>query len=305
MRIMRYRKGDEHGWGLASDRHLTPLPDLVDCSLAGLARRLLDGSLADPGPSQAPVPLSDVDLAPVPDPAANIYAVGLNYPARSDSVDVRKPDRPAFFMKPGGSVAVHGQDVCLPHAACPLDYEGELVLVIGRECKAEPPDVAGSAIAACTLANDLTDRSRKLPEELVLAKGCDGFAPIGPVLVPRSVLGDWQAQQIETRVNGQLRQRARLGDMLLSPEEIVSALSFGPTLRAGDLILTGSPPGSARTFDPPRFLRPGDEVTVGIGPDRRPVEQDRATRGAGMNICHAVGAGSTLRWHATLLNDGA
>ena len=227
------------------------------------------------GPPQT---LSSVKLAaPVGPLAKNIMAVGKNYHdhaqefARSgfdqsgDKVEV--PEFPVVFTKAVTSLADPGQG--LPASADPsdsTDYEAELGVVIGRHCENVKRVDAYNVVFGYTIVNDATARTiQQRHKQWFLGKSLTGFCPVGPVLVTRDEFGVPDAQEIAAYVNGERRQFARLRDLIFDVPTIIESISAYVPLDPGDLIATGTPAGVGIGFDPPRYLKPGDEVRISIG----------------------------------------
>jgi 2-keto-4-pentenoate hydratase/2-oxohepta-3-ene-1,7-dioic acid hydratase in catechol pathway len=227
------------------------------------------------GPPQT---LSSVKLAaPVGPLAKNIMAVGKNYHdhaqefARSgfdqsgDKVEV--PEFPVIFTKAVTSLADPGQG--LPASADPsnsTDYEAELGVVIGRHCKDVKRADAYNVVFGYTIVNDATARTiQQRHKQWFLGKSLTGFCPVGPVLVTRDEFGVPDAQEIAAYVNGERRQFAHLRDLIFDVPTIIESISAYVPLDPGDLIATGTPAGVGIGLDPPRYLKPGDEVRISIG----------------------------------------
>ena len=200
--------------------------------------------------------LADVTLlAPVPRPRA-IFGIGLNYAAHAAETGKEPPERPMVFMKlPSSSVPGNGT-VDVPAAAGHrLDYEAELVVVIG----------AGGRIAGYAVADDLSARDLQGREtQWTRAKGFDGACPWGPWITTADEVPDAQALRIGSRVNGEVRQDSTTADLIFGPQELVDFLAETITLEPGDLILTGTPQGVGQAMDPPRFLASGDVVRIEV-----------------------------------------
>ena len=148
-----------------------------------------------------------------------------------------------------------------------LDYEGELVIVIGRRCHAVSREDAPGFIGGYTVGNDVTLRRRAL-RSAVLGKSYDTHAPVGPAVVTPDELASAWPLRIRTWLNGELRQDGSTADLILDCAAIVAGLSEGTILMPGDLVFTGTPAGCGALASPPRFLHPGDVVRVevdGIG----------------------------------------
>lgn len=152
-----------------------------------------------------------------------------------------------------------------------VDYEGELCFVIGKPAKDVLAQQAMKYIAGFLVGNDVSSRKWQSEQALsgpkpqfTFSKGFDKFAPLGPMLVAPSVVGNGQGLRIETRVNGDLRQSSNTSNLIFSPERIIEFMSQGTTLQKGCVIMTGTPPGAGFSYKPPRWLRDGDEVEVMI-----------------------------------------
>jgi acylpyruvate hydrolase len=199
--------------------------------------------------------LADVTLlAPVPRPRA-ILGIGLNYADHARETGAELPAAPIVFMKLPSSSAPPGAPVPVPAVVRRLDYEGELVVVIG----------AGGAIAGYAVADDVSARDLQRREpQWTRAKGADGFCPWGPWVTSADEVADPEALSLRTWVNGELRQDGRTDQLVFGPEALVAFISETITLEPGDLILTGTPSGVGHAMDPPRFLAEGDVVRIEI-----------------------------------------
>lgn len=203
-------------------------------------------------------------LPPVPD-AATVLAVGLNYRSHCAEQGRSPPAEPMFFAKLTSSLAGHGDPIPAWSITGELDYEGELAVVVGRGGRAIPETSALDHVFGYTVLNDVTARDlQRNDRQWTRAKGLDGFAPFGPFVVTRDEVPDPQALRLRTWVNGELRQDAMTDDMTFSIARIVAFASQAITLRPGDVITTGTPAGVGVFAKPPRFLVPGDVVTIRI-----------------------------------------
>ncbi|GAA5984117.1 hypothetical protein JCM11641_000318 [Rhodosporidiobolus odoratus] len=187
----------------------------------------------------------------------------------SKPAHLQKPAVPVLFFKPTSALAGPGQDMVVPRLARgeKNDYEVELCVVIGRDCRDVTEEEAMDYIAGYTVVNDVSSRGlcgKGL--QWGMAKAFDSWCPIGPVLVSASALGrDPHALPITTRINGQLVQKASTAGLVLPLPKLISRLSHGATLQAGSLILTGSPVAIGRTMpgdviEASPFMKHGDEV---------------------------------------------
>ena len=220
-------------------------------------------------------PLANIKLNPPVLTPGKILAVGLNYAAHAAEQNIRPPEAPLIFSK--NVTALTGPDDCivLPRISDRIDYEAELAVVIGKEAKSVPADLALDYVAGYTIMNDVTARDLQRNEkQWARAKGLDTFAPCGPWLVTRDEISDPHNLDIELRVNGELRQKSNTSDLIFDIPRIIEFVSQDLTLRPGDIISTGTPSGVGVYRQPPVFLRDGDNVEItiqGIGTLRNSV----------------------------------
>ena len=214
------------------------------------------------------VPLSDVSYErTVPHPG-KIFCIGVNYGGRNaeyrDGQDA--PNRPSVFVRFPSSFVGHEQDLVRPPESHQLDYEGEIVAVIGRGGRRIPAERARDHIAGITLGNEGTIRDwvRHAKFNVTQGKNWDSSGSIGPWLVTLDEIPDFEDLRLTTHVNGELRQDDSPATMAFPIEEQVAYLSTFATLEPGDVIFTGTPTGAGARFDPPRFLEPGDVVEVHV-----------------------------------------
>lgn len=209
-------------------------------------------------------------LAPIPHPPKNIICVGRNYvehameAARFRGQTRKPPENPVFFTKPWTAIVGPNDDICCdPAVTSELDYEGEVVIVIGRRGKDIPLSAANDHIFGFTLLNDVTARDLQARHiQYYKGKGLDTFAPLGPYVVTKDEIPVPTDLVLETRVNGELRQHATMGELIFSAPDLIAVLSQAMTLEPGDLLSTGTPAGVGMSFTPPRFLVDGDLVEV-------------------------------------------
>ena len=208
---------------------------------------------------------------PVPDPE-KIICVGVNFPDRNaeykDGQDA--PPNMSLFIRFPRSFTGHGQPLIRPPETPQLDYEGEIAIVIGKGGRRIPDAEAYDHIAALTLANEgtLRDWVRHAKFNVTQGKNWDRSGAMGPGLTPFTHAAQLDDIRLTTHVNGELRQDDRTSRMLFPIRRQIAYISTFTTLVPGDIILTGTPTGAGARFDPPRFLEPGDEITIsaeGIG----------------------------------------
>ena len=268
---------------LAMEAPATTLTELIDAGDAGArAAWELAGQAASQG--VAARAYADVKpLAPIPEPRRNILCLGKNYlehaeeVARKMDVSAKAPSKPIIFTKATTAVIAPGQAIpSYPQYTSKLDYEAELALVIGTGGRDIIPEAAWQHVFGYTAINDISARDlQKDHFQWFRAKSLDGFAPMGPVLVHRSVMPQPSDIEVKCFVNGEQRQDERFDRLIFDVPTIISVLSAGMTLLPGDIIATGTPAGVGMGFSPPKYLQAGDEVVVditGVGELRNPVE---------------------------------
>jgi len=214
--------------------------------------------------------------APILDPD-KILCVGLNYRDHAAESGAAIPKDPVIFSKFRTALVGPGEAIVLPPVSAKVDYEAELVLVIGKAGRFIPEAQAMDHIAGYTVGHDVSARDWQLEKDgkqWLLGKTFDTFAPIGPYIVTRDEVPDPMALGIRMRLNGQTMQDSNTKQMIFSPAAVVAYVSQVVTLQPGDLIFTGTPPGVGAARKPPVFLKPGDvcEVEIdGLGVLRNPV----------------------------------
>ncbi|OBT53704.1 hypothetical protein VE04_07342 [Pseudogymnoascus sp. 24MN13] len=202
-----------------------------------------------------------------------LRCVGLNYAKHIKEAGRSPPPFPFIFFKPVPSVIGHNEDVIIPKICQDdqADYEGELCLVLDRDCKDVSEADALSYVGAYTCGNDIS--SRKLQRDPAFAgripqwgfsKGFDTFAPLGPVLVNADLIKDPAKLHLKTIINGEVRQDESVGDLLFGVPYLISYLSSGTTLQKGSVIMTGTPGGVGAGLNPPKYLVPGNVMEVEI-----------------------------------------
>lgn len=217
---------------------------------------------------------------PIPAPE-KIICVGVNFPDRNaeykDGQDA--PPHMSLFIRFARSFTGHGQALIRPPETPQLDYEGEIAVVIGKGGRRIPEATALDHIAALTLCNEgtLRDWVRHAKFNVTQGKNWDRSGAIGPWLVPFTNPAQIADVNLQTRVNGEVRQDDRTGRMLFPVARQIAYISTFTTLVPGDIIVTGTPTGAGARFDPPRYLVPGDVIEVeagGIGVLRNTVEDE-------------------------------
>ena len=244
---------------------------------AGTLTRLAGDAAALP----ADLALGDITFdLPLPDPE-KIICVGVNFPDRNAEYKdgQEAPPNMSLFVRFPRSFTGHGQPLIRPPESDQLDYEGEVVIVVGKAGRRIAEADAYDHIAAVTVANEgtLRDWVRHAKFNVTQGKNFDRSGAIGPWLVPFTNPAQLDDIALQTRVNGVLRQSDRTGRMLFSFRKIVAYISTFTTLVPGDVILCGTPTGAGARSDPPVWLAPGDVVEVmadGIGTLRNPIADE-------------------------------
>ena len=224
----------------------------------------------------ASLDLSEVELlAPIPDPRRNIFCVGKNYYAHAkefndsgfdSSTKEEVPSVPVIFTK--ATTSVIGPNAPILSAMDPtdsVDYECELCFVISKKAHKVTNADCFDYIFGYTILNDVTARYlQQRHNQWFLGKSLDSFAPMGPSIVTSDEIGDITAATISTTVNGEVRQQAKIADLIFDIPTLMETLTATMTLLPGDIIATGTPVGVGLGFKPPKFLKAGDTVSVAV-----------------------------------------
>ena len=204
--------------------------------------------------------------APVPDPK-QIFCIGLNYRDHAVESGMAIPEEPIVFGKFSGSVAAHEEPIALPRESAEVDFEAELVAVIGRRASRVDERHALDYVAGYTIGNDVSARDwqlRKPGGQWMLGKSFTSFAPIGPTLTTADDVPDPHALAIELRLNGERMQRSSTSQLIFRIDRLIAYLSHVVALEPGDLLFTGTPPGVGFARKPPVFLKNGDVCEIEI-----------------------------------------
>lgn len=243
--------------------------EVVDLAAAGLPGDMISLlAVGRAGAAEADgtrLALSDVQLeAPILRPP-KILAVGLNYADHIAETGMDTPKVPIIFNKQSTSATGPYDPIHLPRASDKLDYEGELGVVIGRHCRHVPRDRAHEVVAGYVVVNDVSvrDWQRRAPT-MMMGKSWDTHCPFGPAIVTPDEVGDPHALNLQTLVNGEVRQSTNTKNLIFDCYDLIEHLSTAFTLEPGDLISTGTCGGVAIGFKPPKFLVAGDVVKIEI-----------------------------------------
>lgn len=283
MKFIRFgAPGKERPGLVAPDGSLRDLSSHVnDIDGALLADQAALAALRALDPFSLPTVASDVRLGPPVAGAGNFYAIGLNFRDHAQEANLPIPGEPVVFMKATSCICGPNDPLLCPPGAQKLDWEAELGVVIGRRAKRVSPTEARACIAGYCTVLDGSERDFQMNRGGLWIKGksYESFGPLGPWLVTADEVSDPQSLAIRLEVNSERMQDGTTAEMIFDVATLVSHLSEFMTLLPGDVIATGTPAGVGLGQNPPRFLRPGDEVTLevsGLGRQRHRVVADRA-----------------------------
>jgi 2-keto-4-pentenoate hydratase/2-oxohepta-3-ene-1,7-dioic acid hydratase in catechol pathway len=267
MKLLRYGSaGAEKPGMLAADgtvRDLSGVLGNIDgkaLSPDGLARlKKLD-------PRDLPAVPGRPRLGPPVAGIGKIVAIGLNYSDHAAETGAKPPTEPIVFFKATTSITGPDDAVTIPRGSEKTDWEVELAVVIGSTARYVAVHDALAHVAGYLICNDVSERAYQLERGGTWdkGKGCDSFAPLGPWLVTSDEIADPQALDMWLDVNGERMQSGNTRTMIFAVDHLVSYVSHFMTLLPGDVITTGTPPGVGMGKKPPRFLKPGDQVRLGI-----------------------------------------
>lgn len=249
------------------------LIDLISKGREALDRgyaAILGGEEVDP---------SDLTMLPPIDRAGKIICVGLNYRDHTQETGYEQPDYPTFFTRVNSSLIGSGAPLVRPKTSHQLDFEGELVAIIGKTGRDIPKNSALDFVAGYSVFNDASVRDFQFrTSQWTIGKNFDGTGAFGPFFVSQDVLPKGcKGLTIETRLNGAVVQKANISDMVFDVATQISILSESLTLQPGDVIVTGTPAGVGFARTPPLWMKPGDvcEVEVeGVGLLRNEVRDE-------------------------------
>lgn len=203
-------------------------------------------------------------LPPVTRPR-KILGIGLNYADHARETGREPPARQTWFVKQVTALNAPYGSIEMPKVSSDLDYEAELVVVIGKGGRHIPAERAHEAIAGFTCGNDVSVRDwQKATPTMIMGKGFDTHAPIGPWIVTADELGDENTLGLRTYLNGELRQNGNTSELIHKVPALIEHLSAAFTLEPGDLIFTGTPAGVGVAHFPPAFMKVGDTVRIEI-----------------------------------------
>ncbi len=197
---------------------------------------------------------------------SKLVCIGLNYAKHAEEAGMQIPKEPVLFFKATSAIVGPNDDVIIPKGSEKTDWEVELAVVIGEKASYVAEADAMNHVAGYVLHNDYSERAWQIEREgqWCKGKGCDTFAPLGPFLATADEISDPHNLNLWLSVNGELLQNSNTSDFVFNIPEAISYISKFMTLLPGDVISTGTPFGVGLGFDPPRYLKPGDVVELGI-----------------------------------------
>jgi len=270
VRLARIERSGQTIWAAVGDSGAVDLTPVLGVDSRAIRNHLSSDALARlsdfaKSAGQGIAPDDFVYRPCLPEPR-KIICVGVNYQNRNEEYrdGSELPKFPSLFFRSPTSFAGHEQSLVRPRESDQLDYEGELVIVIGKGGRRIPREEATGHIAGLTLMNEGTirDWTRHAKFNVTQGKNFDRSGAIGPWMVTADEIGDFSALGLETRVNGEVRQEDSTANLIFPFDYLIDYVSSFMTLEPGDIISTGTPPGAGARFDPPLYLKPGDVVEV-------------------------------------------
>lgn len=266
MKIATFKHLEKILVGILTDKYIYPLPfksvnDLIDSGNTFEAIAAMAGN---------PIAVQETELlAPIPEPKQDIICLGINYMAHAvESARYKKEafggDRPyaVYFSKRVNECTAHnGQISAYRDIVDSLDYECELAVIIGRDCKNVKKEDAFKYVFGYTILNDISARNLQTRhKQWYFGKSLDGFTPMGPCIVTEDEFERPPVLEIKSYVNGELRQNSKTDLLIFDIPHVIEELSHGMTLKSGTVISMGTPSGVGMGFQPPKFLKHGDVV---------------------------------------------
>ena len=204
--------------------------------------------------------------------------IGLNYSSHAKETNASAPKEPIVFFKANSSICGPNDNVCLPKDSLKSDWEVELGVIIGKQAKNITEDKSMDHIFGFCIVNDVSEREYQLERssgQWDKGKAFDTFGPIGPYIVTKDEIKDVQNLNLQLKLNGKIMQKGNTQSMIFGVNHLVSYLSFFMTLKPGDIITTGTPPGCGIGRKPQIFLKSGDEMELqidGLGSQKQKVK---------------------------------
>lgn len=216
--------------------------------------------------SECPIVSNSTRLGPPLTRPSKIVCVGLNYAQHAAESGMAVPKEPVLFFKSTSAIVGPNDDLVIPKGSTKTDWEVELAIVIGKKASYVSETNAFEHVAGYLLHNDYSERAFQIEKEgqWCKGKGCDTFAPLGPFIATKDEIKNPNNLELWLKLNGERVQHSSTSDFIFNVQEVVSYISQFMTLLPGDIISTGTPFGVGLGFDPPKYLKPGDIVELGI-----------------------------------------
>jgi 2-keto-4-pentenoate hydratase/2-oxohepta-3-ene-1,7-dioic acid hydratase in catechol pathway len=269
MKFVSFRfQGRFHSGVLESDR-LVPLLDLKSGEPMSLQDAIEGGlsvaNIGDFANKRRSMALNEIDILPPIVQPRKILCVGTNYESHRVESSREKTTKPPIFMRTAESLVADGAPLLCPHESTMFDFEGEIAIVMRRSARRVPKEWALDCVFGYSCFNDASVRDwQRHTHQWTPGKNFDATGGFGPYLVTQDEAGPPEDLHLTTRLNGQIVQDAFSREMIFSIADIIEYVSTFTTLRAGDVIATGTPGGVGALRDPPLFMKPGDRVEVEI-----------------------------------------
>jgi 2-keto-4-pentenoate hydratase/2-oxohepta-3-ene-1,7-dioic acid hydratase in catechol pathway len=267
MKLLRFgAPGAERPGILDREGRLHDLGGRIDDVAGSVLDPAALAALAKIEPATLPLVDPSVRIGPCVGRTGKFICVGLNYSDHAAETGATVPPEPIIFQKATSAIAGPFDDIVIPRGSTKTDWEVELGVVIGRAAKYVPESKALDYVAGYCTVNDVSERAFQNERQGQWTKGksCDTFGPIGPWLVTRDEIADPQNLHMWLKVNGQSMQDGSTRTMVYGVAYLISYLSQFMTLHPGDIISTGTPPGVGMGMKPPRYLKSGDLVELGV-----------------------------------------
>ena len=273
MKIVRLLDGEKETFGLVKGDNVATKEEIVYKTGVPLPLSIKD-FLFDGWFDEVKGQFGDLDyaeklskfkiLAPINNPP-KILCLAFNYSDHAQEQNLNPPKDPVVVMKPRTALCGFGDEIIFPEFVKQLDYEVELALIIGKNCKNVSINEAKEAVFGYTILNDVSARDIQFTDkQFTRAKSFDTFAPCGPWITTSDEIIDPENLKLTTKINGELRQNSSTKNMYIKPFEIISKLSQSMTLEKGDIISTGTPSGVVLNNPDLEYLKDGDEIEMEI-----------------------------------------
>jgi 2-keto-4-pentenoate hydratase/2-oxohepta-3-ene-1,7-dioic acid hydratase in catechol pathway len=255
-------------WGLEYDGQLRDLGPTGANLSPSLQSAIVDGLLSEtPKWNEAPAqPVEGTTFLPLLSAPGKVICIGVNYRSHREETGRSDVDKPTVFARFADTLAAHGADLPIPRESTMYDYEGEVALVIGAYADHVSPEAAWNYVAGYAAFNDFSARDwQRHTGQWTPGKNFPLSGAFGPYYMAAEEVGDVTELVVETRVNGEVRQRAAVADLIFDIPAIMEYVTAFTPLSPGDIIVTGTPGGVGLFMEPPTFLVPGDVVEVEVG----------------------------------------